>query len=293
MTTNPKMLMDMYRIDPRKSLGQNFLHDPNTLRKIMETANIRAGDVILEIGPGTGALTKMLAESHPDAEIIAVEVDRRLQPVLERELADLENVRVVYSDILDTNIAALLDGRPYMIVANVPYYISSAILKHILQHTSPRPTRIVMTTQYELAERICATPGDMTVLSVSVQFYGQPHLVTRLSNGVFWPRPDVDSAVLRIDLYPEPPVTVPTEKLFFQVVKAGFSQKRKQLKNAVSGGLQIKSKIARALLEEAEIDPKRRAETLAIDEWGRLTMVYADHTGALLEAVKDGTLSGD
>jgi len=293
MTTNPKTLMDMYRIDPRKSLGQNFLHDPNTLRKIMETANIRAGDVILEIGPGTGALTKMLAESHPDAEIIAVEVDRRLQPVLERELADLENVRVVYADILDTNIAALLDGRPYMVVANVPYYISSAILKHILQHTSPRPTRIVMTTQYELAERICATPGDMTVLAVSVQFYGQPHLVTRLSNGVFWPRPDVDSAVLRIDLYPEPSVTVPTEKLFFQVVKAGFSQKRKQLKNAVSGGLQIKSKIARALLEEAEIDPKRRAETLAIDEWGRLTMVYADHTGALLEAVKDGTLSGD
>jgi 16S rRNA (adenine1518-N6/adenine1519-N6)-dimethyltransferase len=289
MTTNPKTLMDMYRIDPRKSLGQNFLHDPNTLRKIVDTANIRAGDVILEIGPGTGALTKMLAETHPDAEIVAVEVDRRLQPVLERELADFENVRVVYADILDTDIRALLDGRPYMMVANVPYYISSAILKHVLQHTDPRPTRLVMTTQVELAERICAVPGDMTVLAVSVQFYGQPHLVTRLSNGVFWPRPDVDSAVLRVDLYPEPPVAVPTEKLFFQVVKAGFSQKRKQLKNAVSGGLQIKSKIARGLLEEAEIDPTRRAETLALDEWGRLTMVYADHIGALVAVPEDET----
>jgi 16S rRNA (adenine1518-N6/adenine1519-N6)-dimethyltransferase len=286
MTTNPKMLMDRYRIDPRKSLGQNFLHDPNTLRKIVDTANVQAGDVILEIGPGTGALTRMLAETHPEAEVVAVEVDRRLQPVLERELAELENVRVIYGDILDTNINTVLNGRPYMVVANVPYYISSAILKHILQHTMPRPTRIVMTTQYELAERICAVPGDMTVLAVSVQFYGQPHLVTRLSNGVFWPRPDVDSAVLRIDIYPEPLVSVPSEKLFFQVVKAGFSQKRKQLKNAVSGGLQVKSKIARALLEEAAIDPTRRAETLALDEWGRLTTVYADHTGVLVEALE-------
>jgi 16S rRNA (adenine1518-N6/adenine1519-N6)-dimethyltransferase len=283
MTSNPKTLMNMYQVDPRKSLGQNFLHDPNTLRKIVETANVQPGDVILEIGPGTGALTKMMATAHPTTEIIAIEVDRRLQPILERELADLPNVRVIYADVLEVNIAALIEARPYMVIANVPYYISTAILKHLLQHTTPRPTRIVLTVQYELAERICAVPGDMSLLAVSVQYYGQPHLVTRLSNGVFWPRPDVDSAVLRIDVYPEPFVAVPTDKLFFRVVKAGFSQKRKQLKNSISGGLQVKSKIARALLEEAEIDPKRRAETLAVDEWGHLTNVYADHTGILLD----------
>jgi len=285
MTSNPKTLMDMYRVDPKKSLGQNFLHDPNTLRKIVDTANVQPGDVILEIGPGTGALTRMMAEAHPTTEIIAVEIDRRLQPILERELAELPNVRVIYADILEVNIASLIDGRPYMVVANVPYYISTAILKHVLEHTTPRPTRVVITVQYELAERICAQPGDMSLLAISVQYYGQPHLVTRLSNGVFWPRPEIDSAVLRIDVYPEPMVQVPTEKLFFRVVKAGFSQKRKQLKNAISGGLHLKSKIARALLEEAGIDPKRRAETLAVDEWGMLTNVYADHTGALLDAI--------
>jgi 16S rRNA (adenine1518-N6/adenine1519-N6)-dimethyltransferase len=284
MTSNPKQLMDMYQVAPRKSLGQNFLHDPNTLRKIVDTANIQDGDMIIEIGPGTGALTKMMALQHPDAEIVAIEVDRRLQPILERELADVPNARVIYADILEVNIGNIVGDRPYMIVANVPYYISSAILRHVLQHTSPRPARIVMTVQFELAERICAEPGDMSLLAISVQFYGNPYLVTRLSNGVFWPRPEVDSAVLRIDVYPEPPVEVPTEKLFFRVVKAGFSQKRKQLKNSVSGGLQVKSKIARGLLEEAEIDPTRRAETLSIEEWGALSMVYADHTQALFDA---------
>jgi 16S rRNA (adenine1518-N6/adenine1519-N6)-dimethyltransferase len=286
MTSNPKTLMDMYRIDPKKSLGQNFLHDPNTLRKISETANAQPGDVMVEIGPGTGALTKMLAEQYPHNEIIAVELDRRLQPILERELATLPNVRVVYADILEIDLITLVGDRPYMVVANVPYYITTAILRHLLQNTIPRPTRIVLTVQYELAERVCARAGDMSILAVSVQFYGQPHLVTKLSNGVFWPRPEVDSAVLRIDTYPEPPVPVPTEKLFFQVVKAGFSQKRKQLKNAISGGLQLKPKIARALLEEADIDPKRRAETLLLEEWGRLSMVYADHTGALLDVIE-------
>jgi len=128
----------------------------------------------------------------------------------------------------------------------------------------------------------CALP---ILLAVSVQYYGQPHLVSKLSNGVFWPRPEIDSAILRVDTYPEPLVNVPDDKLFFRVVKAGFSQKRKQLKNSISGGLQIKSKIARALIEEAGIDHTRRAETLSLEEWGELTMVYADHIGALLDGV--------
>ncbi len=281
MPSNPKALMDLHTLQPKKSLGQNFLHDPNTLQKIATTADLQPGDLVLEIGPGTGALTQTLALNHPDATIVAVELDQRLRPILEREIGDAPNVRVIYDDILKLDISALVDGTPFMVVANVPYYISTAILKHLLQGTTPRPSRVVMTVQYELAERVCAAPGDMSLLAVSVQYYGQPHLVTKLSNGVFWPRPDVDSAVLRIDTYPEPMVDVPDDKLFFRVVKAGFSQKRKQLKNAISGGLQIKSKIARALLEEANIDPTRRAETLMLEEWGELTLVYADHIGAL------------
>lgn len=279
MSSNPKLLMDMHRLSPKKSLGQNFLHDPNTLEKIVRTADMQPNDTVLEIGSGTGALTKILAH-HQDANVIGVEIDQRLRPVLEYELAGLDNVRLIYDDILQLDIAALVREQPYLVVANVPYYITSAILRHIME-TFRRPYRIVMTVQYELAERICAMPGDMSILAVSVQYYGQPHLVTRLSNAVFWPRPDVDSAILRIDTYPVPPVEHADQKVFFQVVKAGFSQKRKQLKNSISGGLGIKSKIARGLLEEAEIDPSRRAETLSLQEWGQLALVYADHIGVL------------
>lgn len=281
MTSNPKHLMDLHALAPKKGLGQNFLHDPNTLRKIIDTANVAPGDTVLEIGPGTGALTQQMALLHPDASIIAIEIDQRLRPILEREVGDAPNVRVIYDDFLRLDVNAITGEGEYMVVANVPYYISSAILKRLLQEVNVRPTRLVMTVQYELAERICAEPGDMSLLAVSVQYYGQPHLVSKISNGVFWPRPDVDSAVLRIDTYPEPSVDSPDEKLFFRVVKAGFSQKRKQLKNSISGGLQLKSKVAAALLEEAGVDPKRRAETLTMDEWGELVMVYADHIGAL------------
>lgn len=284
MPTNPKHLLDIHTLQPKKSLGQNFLHDPNVLRKIVETAGIQPGDIVLEIGPGTGALTTTLAVQHPQTPVIAVEIDQRFKPVLERELADVANVRVIYDDILKLDINALVGNTPFMVVANVPYYISSAILKHTLEHTKPKPTRLVMTVQLELAERICAQPGDMSLLAVSVQFYGQPSLVTKLNRGVFWPRPGVDSAVLRVDTYPTPLVKTVSDKLFFRVVKAGFSQKRKQLKNAISGGLGVKSRLAKALLEEAAIDPTRRAETLTLEEWGAITAVYADHTGTLLES---------
>lgn len=283
MSSNPKQLMEMYQLDPRKSLGQNFLHDPNTLQKIVQTADLQPDDVILEIGPGTGALTRTLAHMHPSNTIIAIEVDQRLRPILERETQEMANLKIVYDDFLKVNVGALIGERPFVVVANVPYYITSAIIKHLLQDTIPRPERLVMTVQYELAERICAAPGNLSLMAISVQFYGQPHLVSKISPNVFWPRPDVDSAILRIDTYPQAPVMVTDEKLFFRVVKAGFSQKRKQLKNALSGGLAVKSQIAGGLLEEAEIDPKRRAETLTLEEWSELSLVYADHIGALLD----------
>lgn len=277
MTFNPKQLMQQHQLDPRKGLGQNFLQDPNTLRKIVETAEIQDGETLVEIGPGTGALTRQLAEMHPHAHIVCIEIDQRLQPILAHTLADLPNVRVIWGDILEVNLQAELGGVPFKVVANVPYYISSAILKHVLQDTTPRPTAVIMTVQYELAERICQTPPDMSLLAVSVQFYGAAQLAFKIGSSVFWPRPDVDSAVLHVQTYPQPIIDVPSDALFFRVVKAGFSQKRKQLRNALAGGLGVKAAIAGEILARAAIDPARRAETLTLEEWGTLTRAYAAH----------------
>jgi 16S rRNA (adenine1518-N6/adenine1519-N6)-dimethyltransferase len=271
--TNPKSLLDHFQIDPKKSLGQNFLHDPNMLEKIVSAAEVTPDDVVLEIGPGTGTLTEMLAR-HARL-VIAIELDERMRPVLDAQLAPYSNVHIVFGDILKTDVQSLIGADNFLVVANVPYYITSAILRQMLE-APRRPRRMVITVQQELAERVAAGPGDMSLLAVSVQFYGKPQIVTRMNRAVFWPRPDVDSAVLRIDVYDNPVVDVPDEKTFFQVVRAGFSQKRKQLRNALSGGLQIKSKAAGELLDSAEIDPSRRAETLALEEWAALARVWGE-----------------
>lgn len=267
MITNPKMLLERHGIDAKKSLGQNFLHDPNMLDKIVASAELFPDDTVLEIGPGTGALTERLAAVA--GRVIAVELDERLRPILEERLYAFDNVETIYQDILTVNIGAVIGERPYVVVANVPYYITSAILRLLLED-SPRPRRLVLTMQQEVAERIIAKPGDMSLLAVSIQFFGKPRLVTRINPAAFWPRPDVDSAVLRVDIYDQPIVNVPSEKTFFRVVRAGFSQKRKQLKNAISSGLSLSNKDAGQLIERAGIDPQRRAETLTLDEWASL-----------------------
>lgn len=269
----PKSQLEEFDISPKKSLGQNFLHDPNTLEKIVTTAELMPEDVVLEIGAGTGLLTERLAQTA--RRVIAVEVDERLRPILNQALAPFSNVEFIYKDILEVDVAALFQSEPYIVVANVPYYITSAILRHLLEN-SARPRRLVMTVQEEVADRLAAKPNDMSILSVSVQFYGQPQIVTRLNRAVFWPRPDVDSALVRIDTYDRPPVNVPDEKTFFRMVRAGFGQKRKQLKNAISSGLSLKADAAAALLESAGIDPRRRAETLTLEEWAALTRLFVE-----------------
>lgn len=268
---NPKALLDDFGIAPKKSLGQNFLHDPNALEKIVTTADLMPDDFVLEIGPGTGTLTEKLARAC--RRVIAFEVDDRLKPVLDEMLVAFPNAIVFYNDILEVNIARLFHAQPYVVVANVPYYITSAILRHLLE-SAHRPKRLILTVQQEVAERLVATPDDMSILTVSVQFYGRPQIVTRLNPAAFWPRPDVDSAVVRIDTYDEPPVAVPDEKTFFRVVRAGFGQKRKQLKNSLSGGLHLDSAEAAQLFEETGIDPRRRAETLTLTEWALLTTAF-------------------
>ena len=269
----PKSQLEELNISPKKSLGQNFLHDPNTLEKIVATAELMPDDVVLEIGAGTGLLTERLAKAA--RRVIAVEVDERLKPILDQALTPFPNVGVIYQDILEVDVASLFRPDPYIVVANVPYYITSAILRHLLENTH-RPRRLVMTVQEEVADRLAAQPNDMSILSVSVQFYGQPQIVTRLNRAVFWPRPDVDSALVRIDTYERPPVAVPDEKIFFRMVRAGFGQKRKQLKNAISSGLSLNADAATRLLESAGIDPRRRAETLTLEEWAALSRTYAE-----------------
>lgn len=269
---NPKTLLDEHKVLPKRSLGQNFIHDPNTLDKIVETAALTKADTVLEIGPGTGAMTTRLAEVA--GRVVAVELDQRLQPVLDDVLAPYPNAAVVYQDILTVNLTDLMESEPYTVVANVPYYITSAILKHLLENAH-RPRRLVITMQQEVAERLIAKPNDMSILTVSVQFFGQPRIAMRLNASVFWPKPDVDSAVVIIDTYDQPPVDVTDTKRFFRVVKAGFGQKRKQLKNSLGSGLALNGEQATALCQIAGIDPTRRAETLTLEEWAALTRATA------------------
>lgn len=269
---NPKTLLEEFDILPRKSLGQNFLHDPNTLDKIVSIAELTPADLVLEVGPGTGLLTERIAKVAK--QLTSIEVDERLQPVLEEIVAQHPNLSIRYQDILTLNIEELYAGQPYVVVANLPYYITTAIMRHLLE-CDHRPRRLVLTMQMEVAERMVAKPDDMSILSVSVQFFGRPQIAMKLKPSVFWPRPEVDSAVVRIDTYDQPTVDVPDYKTFFRVVRAGFGQKRKQLKNSISSGLSLDSERTAALFESAQIDSRRRAETLTLDEWGVLTRTYA------------------
>ncbi|HYO88619.1 MAG TPA: 16S rRNA (adenine(1518)-N(6)/adenine(1519)-N(6))-dimethyltransferase RsmA [Candidatus Limnocylindrales bacterium] len=266
-------MLETYHIEPKKGLGQNFLHDPNALQKIADSAGIGPQDTVVEIGPGTGALTDVLAQQA--ARVIAVELDNRLQPLLEARFAHIPNVEFVYADILQTKVGLLTGGNPYLVVANVPYYITGAIMRHLFE-SDPRPTRMVLTMQLEVAQKLVAKPGDLSLIAVSAQFYAKPRIVAKFPPAVFYPRPEVGSAVVRFDVYPTPPVEVPDEAAFFTVVRAGFSQKRKQIKNALAGGLMRSAEDTAAMCARAGIDPQRRAETLTLAEWGALTRAYGE-----------------
>ncbi|NPV68785.1 MAG: 16S rRNA (adenine(1518)-N(6)/adenine(1519)-N(6))-dimethyltransferase RsmA [Anaerolineae bacterium] len=268
--TNPKRLLDSYGINPKKSLGQNFLHDPNALDKIIRAAELKPEETVLEIGPGTGALTDWLASVA--RRVIAVELDDRLIPLLQYRFSDYPNVTLVHANILEVNLALhIRPDEPYCVVANLPYYITSAILRYLFEQPH-KARRLVVMVQNEVADRLVAPPGDLSLLGVSVQYYGRPRIIARLSPAIFWPRPDVTSALVRIDTYAdgERPVQVADEAQFFHVVKAGFSQKRKQLVNALSAGLGIDKEATAALLTAAGIAPTRRAETLTLAEWAAL-----------------------
>jgi 16S rRNA (adenine1518-N6/adenine1519-N6)-dimethyltransferase len=269
---NVPALLNQFGLRPKKSLGQNFLTDETALQKIVAAADVTQADEVLEIGPGLGSLTRHLAAAAH--RIVAIELDQTLLHSLEYVLGPFSNVEILHGDILETQISKLKLQPGYKVVANIPYYITSAVVQHLLE-ADARPSTVVLTEQKEVAERMCAEPGDMSLLAVSVQFYAQPRIVARISAGAFYPKPDVDSAVVRLDVWPQPVVAVDDVRQFFRVVKAGFSQKRKQLRNAVSGGLHLDPDRADEALLRAGIDPKRRAETVTLAEWGNLCAVLS------------------
>jgi 16S rRNA (adenine1518-N6/adenine1519-N6)-dimethyltransferase len=279
MTESVMALVRRYRIDPKRSLGQNFLVDASHLDRIVAAADLTSTDTVLEIGPGLGTLTKRLAAQA--GHVVAVELDDRLIELLRAGFADQPHVQIVHADILHIDPPSLLAAHApesavagYKVVANLPYYITSLALRHLLE-AAPPPALAVVMVQKEVAERICAEPGDLSLLAVSVQFYAIPRIVQRVPAGAFYPAPKVDSAVLRLEMRPQPAVTVVSPQEFFRVVRAGFGQKRKQLANSLSAGLGLSKTVAQNALASAAIDPRRRAETLTLDEWGVLCLALA------------------
>lgn len=264
-TEHPKALLERFGLTPKKSLGQNFLFDEQILAQIVAAAEVTSDDEVLEIGPGLGALTRQLAATA--RRVVAVELDDRLLPLLHSQLDAFANVQIIHGDILTQTPAQFFAAPTYKVAANVPYYITGAILRHLLSGPV-KPVLMALTIQKEVAQRLTAGPGELSLLAVAVQYYGRPRLVGTIKAGAFWPRPEVDSAIVTIDLR-QRPTTWTDDEAFFRVARAGFSQKRKQLKNNLRGlGISAES-LAQALIQ-ADIDGRRRAETLSLTEWARL-----------------------
>jgi 16S rRNA (adenine1518-N6/adenine1519-N6)-dimethyltransferase len=269
---------ELRRLDlwAKKGLGQHFLVDERVLASLISAAELTPDDTVVEVGPGLGILTKELARKA--GRVIAIEVDTKMASALTEILISWPNVTIVNADVLASAPRAFLAKGPYKVVANLPYYIASAVLRHFLE-AAIKPHLMVVTLQKEVAQAIVAPPGKMSLLSVSVQFYGRPAIVDYVPARSFYPRPKVDSAIVRIDLYEHPAAAVDDEAKFFRVVRSGFSAPRKQLHNSLAQGLDISSGDAAALLEEAGISQKRRAETLSVAEWAKVYRVFSNFAG--------------
>lgn len=268
----------IHKFRAKKSLGQNFLKDPSALAKIVGAADLKPLDFVVEIGPGTGILTKELVARA--ARVQAVELDESLIPRLTLNLAapngkSPKNLEIIHGDALKFP----LPEKPYKLVANIPYYITSPILNHFLQPQTPsqkRPSLIVLLVQKEVAEKVCAVPGDHSVLSLQVQIFGKPEIIGIVGKNSFSPPPKVDSAILRINPYPEPLVKDTAQ--FFRLIHAAFSQRRKTLNNSLRSGLTIPKEEIPILLEKAGIQSTARPQELSITDWRRLVENLPDFT---------------
>lgn len=273
---NARRLLRKHNIHPTRRLGQSFLVDPKALARVVAAADLSGNETVLEVGAGLGALTCRLAEATQ--QVIAVEVDQRLLPVLREVIHKYENVELVIGDILELDLRSLIDESEYTIIANIPYSITSALIRYLLE-SEKTAERMVLTVQREVAERIVAHPGSLSLLAISVQIYGKPRIAARIPSEAFYPKPKVDSAVLRIDVHPEAIVSSELIPTLFKLARAGFGQKRKQLRNALAGGLHLSPEITMEWLEKAAIPPKARAQELGLEAWAQLTQVVIDEVG--------------
>lgn len=260
-------LLYAHSMRPNKSFGQNFLIDRSVLQRIVEAAELEATDQVLEVGAGTGVLTRELAKKA--RRVVAVELERGMLALLAETTCNYPNVELIARNLLFLDPVEVFGQAAYKLVANLPYYITAPTFRHFLESDNA-PRLLVVMVQYEVAQRIVAEPGDLSLLGVSVQFYGRPRIVARVHAQAFYPAPKVDSAILRVEVSPQAPLTPRERDSFFRVVHAGFSERRKQLHNALTRGLHSKNEDVRAWLAAANIDASRRAETLSIDEWLRV-----------------------
>lgn len=267
-----RSLLRQHGLRPKKELGQNFLVDDICLLRIVEAAEVSMGDEVLEIGAGVGSLTRYLCLNA--GRVTAVELDPDLIPILREVLASYENLKIVEGDIMELKPEYLVMAPGYKIVANIPYYLTSNLIRRLLE-AELRPAQLALTVQKEVAERICADTGEMSLLSLSVQVYGEPHISFEIPSGAFFPVPDVDSSLLIVDLLPEPRISPDHLDAFFRLSKSAFGQKRKMLHNSLAAAPGIDKDSAQQLLEEAGIDGRRRPQTLDLEEWEKLSRLYS------------------
>lgn len=272
-------ILKKYQFNFQKRFGQNFLIDSHILEKIIESAEITKEDCVLEIGPGIGTMTQYLAENA--GEVIAVEIDKALIPILSDTLSSYENVTVINEDILKLDINGLVQeknaGKPIKVVANLPYYITTPIIMDLFESKVPLQSITIM-VQKEVAERMQVGPGtkDYGALSLAVQYYAKPHLVAYVSPGCFIPQPKVGSAVIRLTRYEKPPVEVKNEKLMFDLIRASFNQRRKTLANALAnaGNLNFSKEEIGKAIEKMGLSSSIRGETLTLKQFADLSNCF-------------------
>lgn len=277
--SNPQRTIEVikkYEFCFQKKFGQNFLIDGHVLDKIIAGAGVTKDDMVLEIGPGIGTMTQYLAEAA--GKVVAVEIDRNLLPILQETLADYDNVKVIHADVLSLDLEKLVQeengGRPIKVVANLPYYITTPIIMALFEQHVPLANVTVM-VQKEVAARMKSGPGskDYGALSLAVQYYAEPYIVANVPCNCFMPRPNVNSAVIRLTRYEEPPVQVKDEKMLFKIIRASFNQRRKTLQNGLNNSSELnftKDQIA-AAIAEAGFSPSVRGEALTLEQFAKLT----------------------
>lgn len=271
---NTIAVLQKYHFNFQKKFGQNFLIDLHVLEKIVDAAQITGEDCVLEIGPGIGTMTQYLAESA--REVVAVEIDRALIPILQDTLSAYDNVTIINEDILKVDVQQIVEernqGRPIKVVANLPYYITTPIIMGLLENHVPLQSITIM-VQKEVAERMQVGPGtkDYGALSLAVQYYARPEIVAHVPANCFMPRPNVDSTVIRLTRYQEPPVQVQDEKHMFALIRASFNQRRKTLANGLANGMGISREQVNAALEEMGLPATIRGEALTLEQFAQLS----------------------